>query len=63
MVDEVDKAVEGMEIVEAAKLRSIQAAAKAIPAGQPGECELCGEYFARLVRGVCALCRDKRGLP
>lgn len=63
MVDEVDKTVEDMEVAEAAKLRSIQAAAKAIPAGQPGHCEFCGEYFSRLVNGVCARCRDKRGLP
>jgi len=63
MVDEVDKTVEEMEVAEAAKLRSIQAAAKAIPTGHPGECELCGEYFTRLVRGACARCRDKHGLP
>ena len=63
MVDEVDKTVEEMEIAEAAKLRSIQAAAKAIPTGHPGECLFCGEYFSRLVSGVCAQCRDKRGLP
>ncbi len=31
--------------------------------GQPGDCELCGEWSGRLVEGVCAPCRDKHKLP
>lgn len=36
---------------------------KPMPTGRPGECDLCGEYFARLVDGACGFCRDKWGLP
>ncbi len=31
--------------------------------GKAGECELCGEWSGRLVRGGCAPCRDKYRLP
>lgn len=32
------------------------------PAGKPGDCDLCGDWFGRLVGGVCAPCRDRHGL-
>ncbi len=41
--------------------KAIAAAARAaaqIPVGEPGECDLCGEWSGRLVDGVCAPCRD-----
>jgi RNA polymerase-binding transcription factor DksA len=41
----------------------IQQAAANIPKGEPGICDLCGEDMPRLVRGVCAPCRDKHKLP
>ncbi len=31
--------------------------------GEPGECELCGEWSGRLVNGACAPCRDRYRLP
>lgn len=31
--------------------------------GTPGDCELCGEFFSRLVGGACGHCRDKYKLP
>jgi class 3 adenylate cyclase len=34
-----------------------------IEPGAPGECELCGEWSGRLVRGACAPCRDRYKLP
>jgi hypothetical protein len=34
-----------------------------IPVGTAGDCDLCGEWSARLVGGVCAPCRDKYRLP
>lgn len=40
----------------------LRPAAYALPPGQPGDCELCGEWSSRLVVGACAPCRDKRGL-
>jgi len=27
--------------------------------GEPGECDWCGGYFARLVNGACGRCRDE----
>lgn len=41
----------------------IRAAAKPLEPGEPGDCDLCGEWSGRLVRGACAPCRDKRKLP
>lgn len=31
--------------------------------GVQGDCDLCGEWSGRLIRGICAPCRDKRHLP
>lgn len=42
--------------------RIAEAAAK-IPPGEPGDCDLCGEWSGRLVGGVCAPCRDRHKLP
>jgi hypothetical protein len=41
----------------------IRRQAMAIPAGMPGDCEYCGEWFGRLVSGACAPCRDRYRLP
>ena len=56
MTDEVDLAQEREEI---ATQDAIRRAARDIPPGVPGECELCGEWAGRLIEGVCAPCRDK----
>jgi hypothetical protein len=48
---------------ETAHEARIRAAAKPLVRGVPGDCELCGEWPGRLVRGACAPCRDKRNLP
>ena len=34
-----------------------------IPLGEPGECDACGEWFARTVGGYCGRCRDELRLP
>lgn len=39
--------------------RSLAAARAPVPAGEPGECESCGNDSPRLVRGRCARCRDE----
>lgn len=33
-----------------------------IPIGNPGECDMCGEHYSRLVNGACGYCRDKYNL-
>ncbi len=43
--------------------RSIAEARKPIPEGEPGECQGCGEFFSRIVRGYCGRCRDILRLP
>lgn len=51
------------EVLDAASIELIRKQASAMPKGEPGECENCGEYFVRLVRGHCGRCRDALGLP
>ena len=41
----------------------IERARRPIPDGEPGECNLCGDYFTRLLHGNCAKCRDEYRLP
>lgn len=60
MADDVDHA---NAITEAHLERSLAAARAPIPAGQPGECEQCGEDMPRLVDGRCGYCRDGRSRP
>lgn len=63
MADEADLANQHIEQEMALRLSRI---AYTIPEGPAGECELCGEWAGRLVKGVCSPCRDsyvKRGLP
>ncbi len=59
-MDEVDRANDEVERGLAEALRQ---AAKPIQEGQPGECDLCGEWSGRLINGACAPCRDKYKLP
>ena len=63
MADIIGKANE----LAASEVDSSTAVARAqaanMPVGKPGDCELCGEWSGRLVSGVCAPCRDRRGLP
>lgn len=58
-----DFAAQLMQESTDAKVDDIRRAAAAIPPGEPGDCDLCGEWFGRLVGGACARCRDKHGLP
>ena len=58
-MDEADKA---QQIIEEQLQAAIDAARGIIPPGEPGDCDLCGEWSGRLVGGVCAPCRDRYGL-
>lgn len=57
MADEADISQVRTEILEASEIAAVRERAAAIPAGAPGECDLCGEWGGRLVRGVCAVSR------
>lgn len=58
-MDDVDRAQERELIARAA---AIAQASKDLPAGEPGECDFCGNHSPRLIRGACARCRDDLGL-
>lgn len=60
MADDIDRA-QARE--QADRESAIRAAAKPLPAGKPGPCDLCGEESMRLIEGACAPCRDRYGLP
>jgi hypothetical protein len=62
-MDEVDHQVDRDLAWDEARVRAIQARAAKIPVGEPGDCDKCGEYFGRLVDGICARCRDRHRLP
>ena len=59
MPDEIDIAQE-REAIETEN--AIRRASRELSQGKPGDCDLCGEWTGRLIRGVCARCRDKHGL-
>lgn len=62
MTDEIDLAQEREQIATDNAINQVRRAAE-IPPGEPGDCDLCGEWTARLINGACAPCRDKYGLP
>lgn len=60
MPDEIDRAQEREQMDRDA---AIHAAGRELVPGEPGDCDMCGEWSARLVGGACAPCRDKYRLP
>lgn len=63
MTDDFDRASEREQEAREAAIDATRRAAAAIPKGKPGECDHCGEHFARLVGGLCGFCRDGRARP
>ena len=57
--DPIDSADYYIESVIDDHVRDAMRAAQDIPVGNPGECEGCGDWFGRLVNGMCGFCRDK----
>jgi hypothetical protein len=60
MSDDADRADSE---IERGTAEAIRLAAKDIQPGEPGDCDLCGEWSGRLIGGACAACRDKYKLP
>lgn len=60
--DVIDRGNERAQQILDAEIEEARYRAQNIPAGEPGDCEICGEWSGRLVGGVCAPCRDKHGL-
>lgn len=63
LADEADLAARNEQIEVDAGVSLVREAAANIPVGEPGDCDLCGEWSGRLVDGVCAPCRDRHKLP
>jgi len=60
--DEADRATYFIESVIDDHVKDAMRRAAEIPPGNPGECDICGEYLSRLVDGACGFCRDRFGL-
>lgn len=54
MTDVIDQGCEREQQDRDLALNAARAAAAEIPAGRPGDCDLCGEHSMRLVEGACA---------
>ena len=59
MADDADIANQRVEEIEGDRVAAIRRAAAAMPTGEPGDCNGCGEYFTRTVDGYCGRCRDR----
>lgn len=62
-MDEVDRQLDRDAPWDEAMIKKAREEAARMPAGQPGECRLCGEQSPRLVGKACARCRDFHKLP
>lgn len=70
MVDELDQASERIEFDTSISVLNVCEEAKKFNPGQEGDCDLCGEFFKRVVEVekdgstllACGRCRDKHGL-
>lgn len=58
-MDDADRAQVDEDMQEDAKARRRASTTYEIPKGEPGDCDMCGEWSARLIDGVCAPCRDR----
>lgn len=58
-VDEADMAEQRIEEAVSDGISEASRAVAAMPIGEPGECNGCGNYFQRTVGGYCGHCRDK----
>ena len=57
--DPIDRADYFIESVIDDHVKDAMRRASEIPDGKSGDCDICGEYFSRLVNGCCGFCRDK----
>lgn len=58
----MDNGDESVKLQEQALTDALDQNRGEIEPGKPGDCEICGEWTGRLVRGVCAPCRDRNAL-
>jgi hypothetical protein len=58
-MDDADRAGIDEDMQEEVKARRRAEQPYQLPAGEPGECDRCGEWSGRLINGACAPCRDR----
>ena len=63
MADIIDIANSRAEADTELAIAAARDQAAQIPAGEPGDCDFCGEWFGRLIGSACAPCRDRYKLP
>jgi hypothetical protein len=63
MPDDIEDAEAKYDFIVDAEISNIRRSAAQIPPGSPGDCNLCGETFTRLIEGNCGRCRDRYRLP
>jgi hypothetical protein len=61
--DVSDQATDLEERVRTRSIEASRAAASKIPEGEAGDCIGCGNYYKRVVNGLCGFCRDGRRPP
>jgi len=59
MSDDADRSDQRIEERISDGINEASRAVASMPAGEPGECDGCGEWSGRLVDGYCAPCRDR----
>ena len=59
VADEADMAEQRIENAINDGISEASRAVAAMPVGEPGDCDGCGEWAGRLVDGYCAPCRDR----
>ena len=70
MADEIDATNERELFITDAAVKDVCNKAHTFDPGKPGDCDLCGETFKRVVQVIkgnttidaCGRCRDKHGL-
>lgn len=62
-MDDADRAEPRIEAVIEDAIDNAHRYAEKMEPGEPGDCDLCGEWCGRLIRGACARCRDRYRLP
>ena len=60
MADEVDNANDSYQDLNDRNISAIRSRAAMMPDGISGDCDGCGEWYARVVNGLCARCRDSQ---
>lgn len=56
--DPIDMGAQREQEDTAKSVEVYRARAKQFEPGQPGNCQECRKFFNRIVRGMCARCRD-----